>query len=71
MIDSIDVHPADLDYALDLIDFHGYGNNVSDYYPASSVLSVISFEGLTSREVLDIIDVLIDNGIEADSSLNF
>ena len=71
MTDSIDVPNADLDDALDLIDLEGYSRNIKETWEANISFSSIWFEGLTGYEVVDIMKMLIDNGIDAELSLPF
>ena len=71
MTDSIDVPNADLEDALDLIDLEGYSRNIKETWEANISFSSIWFEGLTGYEVVDIMKMLIDNGIDAELSLPF
>lgn len=71
MTDSIDVPNEDLDDALDLIDLEGYSRNIKEAWEANISFSSIWFEGLTGYEVVDIMKMLIDNGIDANLSLPF
>ena len=71
MTDSIDVPNADLHDALDLIDLEGYSRNIKETWEANISFSSIWFEGLTGYEVVDIMKMLRDNGIDAELSLPF
>ena len=71
MTDSIDVPNADLEDALDLIDLEGYSRDIKETWQANISFSTIWFEGLTGYEVVDIMKMLRDNGIDAELSLPF
>ena len=69
--DILEIKNQEIDDALDLIDLMGYGRSIKDVWGNSRTHSVIQFEGISDYEVVDIKNMLQDNGINTHFALPF
>ena len=69
--DILEIKNQEIDDALDLIDLIGYGRSIKDVWVNSRTHSVIQFEGISDYEVVDIKNMLQDNGINTHFALPF
>ncbi len=69
MNESITVPIEDLDFAVDFLEDALYGRFIVDVIKVNSYEGAIYLEGLDTRRVLEIIDMLIDYGVDADIGL--
>tara|TARA_R110000803_G_scaffold134903_1_gene201890 strand:- start:367 stop:579 length:213 start_codon:yes stop_codon:yes gene_type:complete len=70
-MENITVPIEDLEFAVGLIEDALYGDFITDVIESNAYEGAIYFDGLSTKKVFEITELLIDYGVDADMGLPF